>query len=980
MTSAYWPTIDNIEQCIRTEAEQLNDSVLLAVHESMILKKKMDDKPDQFVKEYDFLKQLIEGEKCYPVIGASGVGKSHFVRWLEIQLQKDKNAKNFHVVRIPKNQSLRDVLNRLLLNDPEFDDERKKIEEVRELQTVKNVKEHLLTEMSLQLQGEKYQERREEEKEGDYKKRMSYASENNLPALISDVNFKDALIGEGKVLEHVAKRLVGGATNEEIEDDSFQFQADIFDFSRDDDILGDLSAKARSFIVNKRLNTADKERDFLADMLNDVVVLAQEGFFSQNFTFNRGSFEDVFKAIRRKLKNSGKTLFILVEDMAAISAVREPLIDALINLEDIEEKDLCPLHSVVAATADFIGYKTKRDSIITRANGEWFVEKKSEEDLVFRLCNFYGRYLNAARWGLDALEKKFNQLDPDYPPIWSDQSDYDKNIKAFGKSNCGHSLFPFNQTAIEALVDENCKSGEFLPRKMLHKLLEILKKRYQYERREFPKDREITIDVSADIIRETSDLEKSDRVRAFLSFWGYGAWVQGDLVRDLKHEIAVEFNLEQVVPYLQDGVPTPRKKQKEKKPERVTEKPEQQKVKNSIQSDIHQYFQEKKIPQEEANTIRKKLYEEVKNSKSIEFYGVKVAPELNPGTLYLIDIPFTNNNPKHTKVNFGSETEFEDEIKSAEFKKIIEFILDEEKKWSFDEVDDYATYKNFLNQWVSDVIKKLIDNEREVRKQKGKIKAHLQLASIFKRPLKPDKVLDYISCSAEKLLEDINYSDKRWHDMIMKYKDKWDDVQSEWLDWYSTNDHALEGDLIEEEIDLSLEQIEIPRDVRKLENELKKELKGRFQAIFLLQGNENKISFDKHLTKMGVLINDMQANAQYNVNVSEKLPGKKKFINHIEKIKKDPKSWDYCDGLLRLLIPSDDQSIENISNVHDTELEEINEIFQWWQGLYDTNFLRMKDANKESGAEKAAEKKEKVSELIVKIKTDIEKISDGLEI
>lgn len=62
------------------------------------------------VGEHEFLeafltKDLPEGILLQPVEGAPGAGKSHLIRWLAAQLERDARAKRMVVVRIPKTAS-----------------------------------------------------------------------------------------------------------------------------------------------------------------------------------------------------------------------------------------------------------------------------------------------------------------------------------------------------------------------------------------------------------------------------------------------------------------------------------------------------------------------------------------------------------------------------------------------------------------------------------------------------------------------------------------------------------------------------------------------------------------------------------------------------------------------------------------------------------------------------------------------------------
>jgi hypothetical protein len=90
----YWPTHEEIDRCIKSEAESVSDEVLLAVHQEFPLAYATvgpDGKvvPDsrQIASEDDLLRHLLgsapEGSLVVPITGASGVGKSHLIRMLD---------------------------------------------------------------------------------------------------------------------------------------------------------------------------------------------------------------------------------------------------------------------------------------------------------------------------------------------------------------------------------------------------------------------------------------------------------------------------------------------------------------------------------------------------------------------------------------------------------------------------------------------------------------------------------------------------------------------------------------------------------------------------------------------------------------------------------------------------------------------------------------------------------------------------------
>src|SRR5690349_13831896 len=135
---AYWPSHAEVTACIKTEAEAASEAISLAVHQAMQFERRviggqMGGSPE-VCGEQDLLRAFLsndlpEGRVILPIVGSSGVGKSHIVRWLEAQLGRSPGAERRVIIRIPKGTSLRGVLGLLLdrLDDPMYEKYRREL-------------------------------------------------------------------------------------------------------------------------------------------------------------------------------------------------------------------------------------------------------------------------------------------------------------------------------------------------------------------------------------------------------------------------------------------------------------------------------------------------------------------------------------------------------------------------------------------------------------------------------------------------------------------------------------------------------------------------------------------------------------------------------------------------------------------------------------------------------------------------------------
>src|SRR5262245_45692259 len=93
---AYWPREADVIACIKTDAEASDKSVLLAVHQPMRFERRVIGGELSSVDtcdEHDLLRtflatQLPDGRVIVPIVGNSGIGKSHVIRWLDAQIRR----------------------------------------------------------------------------------------------------------------------------------------------------------------------------------------------------------------------------------------------------------------------------------------------------------------------------------------------------------------------------------------------------------------------------------------------------------------------------------------------------------------------------------------------------------------------------------------------------------------------------------------------------------------------------------------------------------------------------------------------------------------------------------------------------------------------------------------------------------------------------------------------------------------------------
>lgn len=778
----YWPSRENIVQCIRNEAEELEDHVLLAVHEPMLLTRRDVNENHEILSDEDLFQQLLITERAIPLIGRSGMGKSHLVRWLDCRfnmyLTENGQRAQWEIVRIPKNSSLRQVLLRILKNltGEFFDNARMRVDEVTEQYPAKDLADLLLTMMAHQLQDMQkavMEEGKTLQAQGKdipsdrlaYMETIIEEVENGICDLITDPNFKQNLLKPEHCIFKLANRMSNGLEEGEENHDKYELLPEDLYFVFEPD---DLSARARRYLNHSQLHESDQmeARARAASVLNEAMHTSLKSLFKRLFTFNGGSFQELFQEIRKEFLRLNRRLVILVEDMAAISAIEDVLIESL-----IEEaapggvQTLCPVHSVIAVTDNYPGYKRRQETLITRAGYEWIIEnvdKDNNEDRIVSLC---GRYLNAARFGSDELKNHPEQGKPQCPPVW--RSDEIPNaLEDFGYSaNKKLPLFPYNRSAILALANKHCRdsSGEliFNPRTIINRiLLDILRDcRTEAEKTQFPPTHLAGINAVPEIEDKISQMvvNRIGSSVTLAAIWGYGIDSFDELRQKLPGSIASAFGLDELAAQLTGKAPTTEPVTKTaretagktgnmaggKKLDYPELKPKEE-AKSNAKSDlpfiraVRAWVNDNVIlPQDVARDLRAALNACYEIHAQPELFGMSSRPPLKEGRFTLISLPKAASDPSSIITNFYSEQDLTNPSRRVDVYNAavtllrIQHYAGLKQGFNYPEAqEDYTRYQNFIQWWVPQATASAINHFR-ARNLQDALKKHLQKALLL---------------------------------------------------------------------------------------------------------------------------------------------------------------------------------------------------------------------------------------------------------
>lgn len=532
----YWPSLDHARECLRTEAETVDEAQLLAVHEPATLLRRAaqastEIEADEAALLNELMRPVTDGSAVVIAItGASGVGKSHMVRWLRAQLERHTRRKELVVVSIPKTASLRRVVELVLepLSGSEYQTLKDELARANEQLTPTYAAELLHAALGEGLR--EYRERIEElvrtSPEENIALRPHVAIATHVRNLVQSPEVRELWLG--KVLIRIVTASLTGASDPA----DRQFRAD--DLAPPAHAVGhELPQRVQSALTY--LGNADgRYRLTAADILQEVLDGALRTVLFTD-SFSQKSIQDVVEDIRRQLLKDGKELVLLIEDLAALSGIQQPLLDIMISESDEHGRRVrAPIRTAFAVTD---GYLAGRQTVLTRAKEQWVVpsEGLAEEAIVQKLVDLTGRYLNAARWGLQHLKSEFsrsNQSGDDlygWVPKFDESLDVESSerLEAFGHSRQGYALFPFNLQAIRGLAEVAMRQGGiwvYNPRAFINEVLrKTLIERPAFLEGRFPpvgfQSPRLLAEVRTDLQRKGLSQQHVKQLEVALHFW-----------------------------------------------------------------------------------------------------------------------------------------------------------------------------------------------------------------------------------------------------------------------------------------------------------------------------------------------------------------------------------------------------------------------------------------------------------------------------
>ncbi len=533
--SDFWPSSQNIADCIRTEAEVVDDAVLLAVHEpGPLITRTANGAVERRATEADLLASLMRDASdgsavLVAITGESGVGKSHLVRWLHAQLQRHPRRAQLVIVLVPKTASLRQVVERIL--QPLQGEAYAKL--LTELsQTVDHLRPGhaaamLCTALSLVLE-QKLTEGLASLNPEDRQLRERLALTRVLRDLIREPEVFDEWFH--KHLERIVRQTIEGGSEQQTGEQRRFMPTDL---DLPESYTPDGSRRAIQVALQHLTRSDGASRPLAAEILQEALDPALRDVFQFSRVLGQRTIEEIVDGIRQQLLKDGKELVLLIEDFAALAGIQQPLLNLMIAESDHGGVRVrAPIRTALAVTDGFL---PSRQTILTRAKQEWLIPNTaaSPQAIINRMVSLAGRYLNAARWGAKALREQFEvdsagELEGWVKPFPTELSDDDhQRLSAFGTSPQGYPLFPLSAVAIESIARRELSPGGELrmnPRAFIDTVLrQTLQHRSLYEGKAFPpanfKGAAPNATVQIALKARGIPQEQLDRLASVLDYW-----------------------------------------------------------------------------------------------------------------------------------------------------------------------------------------------------------------------------------------------------------------------------------------------------------------------------------------------------------------------------------------------------------------------------------------------------------------------------
>lgn len=516
---------------ISTEAVTPSPAVFFATHVPLRIRRRHPDLADsddgdkvtENEVQDDFLTRMSPvGVLLMPVIGESGTGKSHLVRWIAERTKSDERRA---VVYVPKARTslralIRILLERVDIDSPELTRLREKVDEF-----AATVDEEVLQRQLIGALADAVAQAEPSDPD-----RRALVGPDKLALMLRDVNVQSHLMRAGSLIPRLAASLLSDRADGET-DRPTEFQvSDLPEITVIEDSARQVRNILRVMSGRPSLQTA------AAELLTEALSPAVQAVFGMG----NGQLQEAMLTIRKQYLRQGKEIVLLIEDFAVIQGVQRDLLDALIEPAFRDgRQELAPVRTLMAVTTGY--YKRLAETVRTRVEAatpyvyDLDVSFDTSEQGRADTIEFVGRYLNAARLGTAELTQS-GVAEGEPVPNKCVQCPFRQPCHAaYGASEHGFGIFPLNWSALRRAIHARPTPGNnpdaFNARTVIGQvLIPLLEEANHIADAEFPDqqfkrhfplvDVERALRPEVEVAINERDTNDAERRTILLEYWG----------------------------------------------------------------------------------------------------------------------------------------------------------------------------------------------------------------------------------------------------------------------------------------------------------------------------------------------------------------------------------------------------------------------------------------------------------------------------
>lgn len=451
--------------------------------------------------------------------GDNGAGKSHLIRWIRAKIGSNDQFDREQVVfirRIENNLqgAMRQLLDQGVVSNPEQIERFRKFIDASQARPAKELKLNIFFGFVAKI---------ESDENGGY---FSSGRKRRLASLLKSEHIQDFLLSPGGPIERFYDSIFSphrkGAKGE------IMFFAE--DFIKMDEIPSELSDPRLKSEFRKI--TQEPEATKLAEYLNSF----SESVIQNLANVVQGDMAAVIKDLRMDLKEQGKSLIVLIEDLTTFTGIQAELVNILTTPHGGEYAELCRVTSIVGITnayydSYFLG------NFQDRVTHQVTIDQRSydDKDTLTRLA---ARYINAAYLSdKEVREWYYNGARPEYLPYrtWEPDNFPWEGVR---EGERFFSIFPFTEDSLVRLFD-NLGEGAKTPRFFLRDIIRPHMRAwfdYKLTKGLFPDQIQLQSIVAdfppaydSRLIRSSFTEEEQNRLRSLFNLWGKNNLEAGEI-------------------------------------------------------------------------------------------------------------------------------------------------------------------------------------------------------------------------------------------------------------------------------------------------------------------------------------------------------------------------------------------------------------------------------------------------------------------